>query len=166
LIKVVAHRTGRRKIARQGAPCRRVLQQVQDRAKNIVQVLPPWASFLPRPFQQGLYLVELLPADITWVMLSFHPVSVSIHMCLTEKYRSGSQKSIHLKKDDARANGEVETAATACIALTVPEIRKLLCRLVWRYLPDVTTVIHWSLWRRHHQAVAHFYHCLRRAVPI
>jgi hypothetical protein len=57
----------------------------------------------------------------------------------------------------------METAAHACIALAVPEIRKLLCRLVWRYLPDVMIVIQWSLWRRHHQAVARFYHYQRRA---
>jgi hypothetical protein len=54
----------------------------------------------------------------------------------------------------------METATTLYIALTVPEIRKLLCGLVWQYLPQVQLVIHWSLWRRHHQAVARFYHCL------
>jgi hypothetical protein len=59
----------------------------------------------------------------------------------------------------------VETAALACIALTVPEIRKLLCRLVWRGLPDVAAVIQLSLWRRHHQAVARLYHWLRRIAP-
>ena len=59
----------------------------------------------------------------------------------------------------------METAALAGIALTVPEIRKLLCRLVWCYLPDLRMVVHWSLWRRHHQAVAHFYHRQRRAAP-
>jgi hypothetical protein len=60
----------------------------------------------------------------------------------------------------------METAAPACIALTVPEIRKLLCRLVWRTVPEVVSVIRWSLWRRHHQAVARFYHWLRRIGPV
>jgi hypothetical protein len=59
----------------------------------------------------------------------------------------------------------MEASPAAVIALTVPEIRKLLCRLLWRFLPDLTVIIHWSLWRRHHQAVAHFYHCRRRALP-
>ena len=59
----------------------------------------------------------------------------------------------------------METAAPGGIALTVPEIRKLLCRLVWRDLPDVAAVIQWSLWRRHHQAVARWYHWLRRMAP-
>jgi hypothetical protein len=45
--------------------------------KNIVQVPPPWASFLPRSFQQWPNLFELLLADITWIMLPFHPISVS-----------------------------------------------------------------------------------------
>lgn len=75
------------------------------------------------------------------------------------------QKSILSKKHDPRENGKVETAASACIALTVSEIRKLLCRLGWRYLPDLRAVIHCSLWRRHHQVVAYFYHRQRRAVP-
>lgn len=56
----------------------------------------------------------------------------------------------------------MEAAATAYVALTVQEIRKMLCRLVWRCLPEVTKVVHWSLWRRHHQAIAQFYHCLHR----
>jgi hypothetical protein len=37
--------------------------------------------------------------------------------------------------------------------------------LVWRYVPALRAVIHWSLWWRHHPAVAHLYHCQRRAVP-
>jgi hypothetical protein len=32
---------------------------------------------------------------------------------------------------------KMETAASAYFALTAPEIRKLICRLVWRCLPDL-----------------------------
>jgi hypothetical protein len=60
----------------------------------------------------------------------------------------------------------MEATAHARIALTVPEIRKLLCRLVWRHLPDVVAVIHWSLWRRHHQAVARYYHYQREQLRL
>jgi hypothetical protein len=52
-------------------------------------------------------------------------------------------------------------AAIACIALTVPEIRKLLWQIVWPQMPCVVAVIAWSLWRRHHQAVARDYHYQR-----
>lgn len=47
-------------------------------------------------------------------------------------------------KKDTGPNGKVEAPPAACIALTVPEIRELQCRLVWRYLPDVRIVIPWS----------------------
>ncbi len=39
--------------------------------------------------------------------------------------------------------------------LTVCEVRKLLCRLVLgRRPPRWDEVLSWSVWRRHHQAVA------------
>jgi hypothetical protein len=40
------------------------------------------------------------------------------------------------------------------IPLTVPEVRRLLCGVVWRAFPSVEQVLAWSSWRRHHQAVA------------
>jgi hypothetical protein len=47
--------------------------------------------------------------------------------------------------------------------LTVPEIRRLLARL-WVASPlDSGAIWHWSRWRRRHQAIARFYHYLRRA---
>jgi hypothetical protein len=46
--------------------------------------------------------------------------------------------------------------------LTVPEIRHLLARL-WVVAPsDRGASWHWSRWRRRHQAIARFYHYLRR----
>jgi hypothetical protein len=45
----------------------------------------------------------------------------------------------------------------------VPEIRRLLARLWVAPPPDVGAVWHWSRWRRRHQAIARFYHYLRRA---
>jgi hypothetical protein len=43
----------------------------------------------------------------------------------------------------------------------VPEIRRLLARLWVAPPPDVGAIWHWSRWRRH-QAIARFYHYLRR----
>jgi hypothetical protein len=43
----------------------------------------------------------------------------------------------------------------------VPEIRRLLARLGVAP-PDVGAVWRWSRWRRRHQAIARFYHYLRR----
>jgi hypothetical protein len=51
------------------------------------------------------------------------------------------------------------------VALTVSEVRKLLCRLVLgRRAPRWEEVLGWSVWRRHHQAVARRSHYKRRGV--
>jgi hypothetical protein len=47
------------------------------------------------------------------------------------------------------------------IALTVPEVRKLLLRLVWDRVPPAERVLAWSAWRREHQHRARRGHYLR-----
>jgi hypothetical protein len=48
------------------------------------------------------------------------------------------------------------------IALTVPEARRLLVRLLWGRLPEPDEVLGWSEWRRAHQASARRYHYKKR----
>jgi hypothetical protein len=48
------------------------------------------------------------------------------------------------------------------IGLTVPEVRRLLVRLLWSRLPDVDEVLSWSEWRRAHQAFARRCHYKKR----
>jgi hypothetical protein len=48
------------------------------------------------------------------------------------------------------------------IALSVPEIRHLLCWLVWQKTLEQSFILAWSVWRRKHQAKAQFYHYQRR----
>ncbi|HEX5632932.1 MAG TPA: hypothetical protein VFX50_06870 [Gemmatimonadales bacterium] len=55
------------------------------------------------------------------------------------------------------------TTATSLIPLTVPEVRRLLVRLVWPSPPHADAVLAWSHWRRHHQAVARHCHYRHRA---
>ena len=50
--------------------------------------------------------------------------------------------------------------AAELIPLTVPEVRRLLWRLVWQTLPPPEFVLAWSRWRRRHQAQAR--RCLYR----
>jgi hypothetical protein len=50
------------------------------------------------------------------------------------------------------------------IALTVPEVRRLLVRLLWNRLPEVEEILAWSEWRRAHQALARRYHYKKRGV--
>ena len=49
----------------------------------------------------------------------------------------------------------------ALIPLTVPEVRRLLYRLIWRPMPLNKSVLSWSRWRRH-QARARRCHYQRR----
>ena len=37
------------------------------------------------------------------------------------------------------------------IPLSVPEVRRLLLRLLWAAVPDDDQVLAWSVWRRRHQ---------------
>jgi SRSO17 transposase len=48
------------------------------------------------------------------------------------------------------------------IALTAPEVRRLLVRLLWSRLPEADEVLSWSEWRRAHQAFARRCHHKRR----
>jgi hypothetical protein len=51
------------------------------------------------------------------------------------------------------------------VALTVCEVRKLLCRLVLSGgAPSWEEVLSWSVWRRGHQSVAKRCHYKRRGV--
>ena len=59
----------------------------------------------------------------------------------------------------------IQEKARDVIKLTVCEIRRLLCRLVvHRRPPRWEEVLWWSVWRRHHQAVAKRCHYKRRGV--
>lgn len=57
-------------------------------------------------------------------------------------------------------------AAAPCIALTVPEIRKVLWQLVLYCVPRIIAVIGWSIWRRRHQATARACHYKRRGAML
>ena len=50
------------------------------------------------------------------------------------------------------------------IGLSVPEVRRLLVRLLWARLPETQEVLNWSHWRRAHQAVARRCHYKGRGV--
>jgi hypothetical protein len=57
-------------------------------------------------------------------------------------------------------------SAALYIALTVSEIRKLLWQLAWPIAPCFMAVMQWSLWRRHHQAVARACHYRRHSTAM
>jgi hypothetical protein len=45
---------------------------------------------------------------------------------------------------------------------TVPEVRRLVGRLLWAQPPPAAFTLHWSWWRRRHQARAKRCHYQRR----
>jgi len=53
-------------------------------------------------------------------------------------------------------------ARPAVLALTVPEVRHLLARLIWPASSSAWQVLAWSWWRRCHQGRASYYHTKRR----
>ncbi len=56
--------------------------------------------------------------------------------------------------------------AADLIPLTVPEVRRLLWRLVWPLPPPPEFVLAWSRWRRRHQAQARRCHYQRRLAQL
>ena len=48
------------------------------------------------------------------------------------------------------------------IPMTVPEVRRLLCRLLWPRSQSAEFTVRWSRWRRRHQARAWQSHHRRR----
>jgi len=51
---------------------------------------------------------------------------------------------------------------TNLLPLTVPEVRRLVYRLVWQAPPQPIPILHWSTWRRRHQLRAQRCHYRRR----
>jgi len=50
----------------------------------------------------------------------------------------------------------------SALALTMPEVRHLLARLIWPLSSSTRRVLAWSWWRRCHQSTASYYHIKRR----
>jgi hypothetical protein len=57
------------------------------------------------------------------------------------------------------------TTNRSIIALTMPEIRRLLNALTTHAARTITSILHWSRWRRHHQQLARQCHYRRRLAP-
>jgi len=52
----------------------------------------------------------------------------------------------------------------SALALTMPEVRHLLARLIWPLSSSTRRVLAWSWWRRCHQSTASYYHIKRRVI--
>jgi hypothetical protein len=71
-------------------------------------------------------------------------------ICAAERFSTGM----------ASSSGSARTLPA--LALTVPEVRHLLARLIWPASSSVRRVLAWSWWRRCHQSRASYCHTKRR----
>lgn len=71
-------------------------------------------------------------------------------ICATERYSTGPPTT------------SSPSSTSAVLALTVPEVRHLLARLIWPASSSAHSVLAWSWWRRWHQRRASYYHTKRR----
>ena len=58
------------------------------------------------------------------------------------------------------------TAVGVLVTLTVPEVRRLLARMVWPSHSDPAKLLAWSTWRRRHQARARRAHYQRQQTKL
>jgi hypothetical protein len=58
--------------------------------------------------------------------------------------------------------GLVRLTEIGLVRLSVPEVRRLLWRLAWCQKWKWSLVLHWSQWRRRHQARAKYHHYKNR----
>jgi SRSO17 transposase len=70
-------------------------------------------------------------------------------ICATERFSAGTASSGSCK-------------GLPALALTIPEVRRLLARLIWPVSSSVRRVLAWSWWRRCHEGRASYYHTKRR----
>jgi len=92
----------------------------------------------------------------SWIGWYRHVTLVLLaHACLAG-ICAASRSSPHL----ASPSGSPRKPPTT--ALTVPEVRHLLARLIWPLSSSVHRVLAWSWWRRSHQSRASYYHTKRR----
>jgi hypothetical protein len=71
---------------------------------------------------------------------------------------------------DLRKKGEgllpeldcIQTQPGTVMPLTVPEVRRLLEKVLWQQVVPLIHVWAWSYWRRRHQAIAQFHHYRKR----
>jgi hypothetical protein len=75
---------------------------------------------------------------------------------LTVVPRGGAKKGAHIQEHEA----------AQLLPLTVPEVRRLLWRLVWQAPATPEGVLDWSRWRRRHQARAKHFHIKRRVARL
>jgi hypothetical protein len=60
----------------------------------------------------------------------------------------------------------IVTALGVLLALTVPELRRLLACLTLRRAADPSFILGWSVWRRRHQATARRCHYQRQRTKL
>jgi hypothetical protein len=89
---------------------------------------------------------------ITLVMLA-HAFLAGICAQLADSSCSDSATPTQLSEGQ-----EPSTVLLPVLAVTVPEVRRLLGHLIWPVVSSITLVLGWSWWRRCHRSIASYYH--------
>ncbi len=93
-------------------------------------------------------------------------LSCLAHVYLAVTKSAGDAAHRAAKKGDEppsqNDDGGLQGQPGALVPLSVPEIRRLLCRLILTIVRPMDGVLAWSRWRRRHQAVPRYYHIRRR----
>ncbi|MEP0873931.1 hypothetical protein NDA01_29935 [Trichocoleus desertorum AS-A10] len=66
------------------------------------------------------------------------------------------------QRSGAQQYGCLQSGTKVLVPLSIPELQKLLWKLLFPVFETVEQVLHWSFWRRSHQATAHFFHYKNR----
>ena len=94
-------------------------------------------------------------APVGWLVPAHHPGDAGPSL-------SGGGQAPGNGPRMAGRKGGCRSRDEGLIPLTVPEVRRLLTRLVWTATPSTDFVLSWSQWRRRHQARARRCHYQRR----
>jgi hypothetical protein len=60
-------------------------------------------------------------------------------------------------------SGCVQSGPWTLVRLSLTELRRWVWRLLFPRIWSLESILHWSFWRRTHQAVARYYHYCKRA---
>ena len=90
-----------------------------------------------------------------WLVPAYHPGDAGPRL-------PGGNKTSGVGARMLQEKGGCPGLDESLIPMTVPEVRRLLTRLVWTANHPAELVLSWSLWRRHHQAQARRCHYQRR----
>ena len=104
-------------------------------------------------------LGQIIPIGL---LLALGPTRIMSTILLLTSARPTRSAAPTAAQKGAAAYQDATLMAVELLPFTVPEVRRLLLALVWQPPPLAAQILHWSTWRRRHQAQAKRAHIRRR----